>query len=54
MGYTLNDKKKKPYDPVANPALVFKRKKPRGVSTDGQGGSLGKKTVHYQSNNQNE
>merc|ERR1712232_831181 len=34
MGYSYNDRKKKPYDPVANPALVFKRKKPRGVSSE--------------------
>ena len=34
MGYSYNDRKKRPYDPVANPALVFKRKKPRGVSSE--------------------
>lgn len=36
MGYTSNnlERKKKPYDPVANPALLFKRKKPRGVSSE--------------------
>ena len=48
MGYSYNEKKKKPHDPVANPALVFKRKKPRGLSTDGQSGSMGKKNVHMQ------
>ena len=48
MGYSYNEKKKKPHDPVANPALVFKRKKPRGVSTDGHSGSIGKKNVHHQ------
>ena len=48
MGYNQDYKKKKPYDPVANPALVFKRKKPKGVITDGQSGIIGKKNVYYQ------
>jgi len=49
MGYGYNEQKKKPYDPVANPALIFKRKKPRGMSSELSGPGPSSKQHLYES-----